>query len=187
MSDALDRIRERVEARTAAAPPPPPVQPPADSVAPPASDQASQLQELQAAVLDLSARVDVLEQAAVDDAMSEMDTWAADPMMAALPHVAAVTKSEGDAGDFPASDYAYVPDPEQPSTWKLRLTATPGGEPDAAMVGAAAAALSPGGFRGNRVEIPDADRADVVAKVRAAWEKANPGRDPSEMPEAIAA
>ena len=38
---------------------------------------------------------------------------------------------------FPASDYAYVPDPEKPSTWKLRLTSTPGGKPDSRIVGAA--------------------------------------------------
>ena len=70
---------------------------------------------------------------------------------------------------FPASDYAYVPDPEKPSTWKLRLTATPGGEPDARIVGAALAALGPG-YRGNKVEIPEADLAGVKNKVRSAWE-----------------
>lgn len=187
MSDPLDRIRARVEAHTAAAMPPAMAPPnaPADPVAPPA-DQASQLEELQAAVMELSGRVDVLEQAAVEDTLGELDGWA-ETTMAALPHVAAVTKSEGDAGDFPASDYAYVPDPEQSSTWKLRLTATPGGEPDAAMVGAAAAAMSPGGFRGNRVEIPEADMADVKAKVRAAWEEANPDKKAADMPESIAA
>lgn len=71
---------------------------------------------------------------------------------------------------FLASDYAYVPDPEKPSTWKLRLTATPGGEPDARIVGAALAALGPG-YRGNKVEIPEADLAGVKNKVRSAWKK----------------
>lgn len=77
---------------------------------------------------------------------------------------------------FPASDYAYVPDPEKPSTWKLRLTATPGGEPDARIVGAALAALGPG-YRGNKVEIPEADLAGVKNKVRSAWKKLHPDQE----------
>ena len=95
------------------------------------------------------------------------------------------TKSEGDAGEFPASDYAYVPDAEKPSTWKLRLTATPGGKPDARIVGAACAALGHG-FRGQKVAIPPQDLPAVKAKVRAAWKKANPDKPTDEMPEAIA-
>lgn len=86
---------------------------------------------------------------------------------------------------YPASDYAYVPDPESPSTWKLRLTSTPGGDPDPGIVGAAVAALGPGGFRGNRVQIPAADLPKVKAKVRAAWKKANPDKSADEMPATI--
>jgi hypothetical protein len=97
----------------------------------------------------------------------------------------ATTKSEGDLGDFPASDYAFVPDAEKPSTWKLRLTSSPGGAPDASIVGAAVAALG-AGFRGNKVEIPSADLAGVKAKVRTAWMKANPDMKESDMPTAIA-
>jgi hypothetical protein len=94
------------------------------------------------------------------------------------------TKSE-DGKDFPPGDYAYVPDKESPSTWKLRLTATPGGTPDSGIVGAAIAALGKG-FRGNKVSIPAADLPAVKAKVRAAWKKANPDKDPADMPPAIA-
>jgi hypothetical protein len=100
--------------------------------------------------------------------------------------IAAATKSEGDAGNFPASDYAYVPDPDKPSTWKLRLTATPGGPPDARIVGAAIAALGKG-FRGNKVQIPAEDLPAVKAKVRAAWKKANPDKEPEDMPDVIKA
>lgn len=96
----------------------------------------------------------------------------------------AVTKTDG-GKKFTASDYAYVPDAMKPSTWKLRLTATPGAGPDAATVGAAAAALSAGGFRGQKVSIPAADLAAVKAKVRTAWTKANPDKDADEMPESI--
>ena len=77
---------------------------------------------------------------------------------------------------FPASDYAYVPDPEKPSTWKLRLTSTPGGKPDSRIVGAALAALGPG-YRGNKVEIPEADLAGVKTKVRAAWKELHPDQE----------
>ncbi len=92
-------------------------------------------------------------------------------------------KTEG-GQDFPADDYAYVPDPDHPSTWKLRLTKTPGGDPDAGIVGAAIAALGKG-FRGKKVQIPSGDLAKVKAKVRAAWKKANPDKKDDEMPQAI--
>lgn len=84
---------------------------------------------------------------------------------------------------FPASDWAYVPDPSKPSTWKLRLTATPGGPPDARIVGAAVAALG-AGFRGNKVEIPAGDLPKVKARVRAAWKKANAGKNET-MPDVL--
>ena len=91
------------------------------------------------------------------------------------------TKRE-DGKDFPASDYAYVPDPDKPSTWKLRMTSEPGGPPDPRILGAAAAALGPG-FRGNRVEIPRDALPAVKRKLRAAWRKAHPDADESEMPD----
>lgn len=94
------------------------------------------------------------------------------------------TKTEA-GKSFSASDYAYVPDPEKPSTWKLRLTATPGGGPDAHIVGAAIAALGKG-FRGNKVAIPSADLAAVKAKVKAAWLKANPDKTSKDLPLVVA-
>lgn len=96
----------------------------------------------------------------------------------------AVTKTEGSDGDFPAGDYAYVPDAQSPSTWKLRLTATPGGAPDAVHTGAAAAALGPNPPHGQRVQIPDADLPAVKAKVRTAWTKAHPDQA-ADMPASI--
>lgn len=85
---------------------------------------------------------------------------------------------------FPESAYAYTPDPDMPSTWKLRLWASPDGGPDARIVGAAVAALGEG-FRGNKVQIPAEDLPKVKAKVRAAWTEANPDKDLDEMPAAI--
>lgn len=85
---------------------------------------------------------------------------------------------------FPASDYAYVPDRTKPSTWKLRLTSTPGGKPDPKIVGMAVAALGKG-FRGNKVRIPASARAKVKARVRRAWKQANPTAKPDEMPQGL--
>ena len=64
-------------------------------------------------------------------------------------------KTEGGVA-YPASDYAYVPDPSKPDTWKLRLTAKPGNV-TGAMLGAAAAACAAGG----ESPIPPADMAKV--------------------------
>ena len=85
-----------------------------------------------------------------------------------LLYKAADTKREN-GQDYPAAAYAYVPDSQSPSTWKLRLVETPGGAPTPAQVGRALAALGPGGFRGNRVKIPSADLAAVKRRVLAAW------------------
>jgi len=99
-----------------------------------------------------------------------------------------VTKAiEGKTVDgkiFPKSDFAYTPS-DNVSEWKLRLTSTPGGDPDPRIVGAAVAALGPGGYRGQTVEIPDAARAAVKAKVRSAWKKANPDKGSDDLPEIL--
>lgn len=68
---ALDRLRARVAAAA-----PAPVQPPAAPVAPPQEDSASQLTDLQAIVSDLADRVRNLEQAGIEDAMSDLSDWA---------------------------------------------------------------------------------------------------------------
>lgn len=92
-------------------------------------------------------------------------------------------KTEG-GKKFPATDYAYVPDPKKPSTWKLRLTNTPGSDPDKRIVGAAVAALGPG-FRGQKVQIPSDARAGVIARVRSAWLKANPDKGKEDLPKVL--
>lgn len=92
----------------------------------------------------------------------------------------AATKTEGGV-EFPAEAYAYVPDAKTPSTWKLRLWESPAKKATAAQVGRAVAALGKG-FRGQKVEIPEADRAAAMAKVRAAWKSTHPGAKPADMP-----
>lgn len=66
-----------------------------------------------------------------------------------------------DGVPYPAEAFAYVPDPEKPSTWKLRLWEDPEKKETPRQAGLAIAALSPGGFRGNRVEIPSEDLPKV--------------------------
>jgi hypothetical protein len=92
------------------------------------------------------------------------------------------TKREDDQ-DFPAEAFAYVPDPDRPSTWKLRLWDSLEEKVTAAQVGRALAALGPGGFRGNRVEIPAADLPAVRRKVLAAWRSVH--EPDAEVPEVL--
>lgn len=76
---------------------------------------------------------------------------------------------------YPASDYAYSSSSGTSATYKLRLTSTPGGDPDVRFVNAAATAL-------RVIEIPADDLSRVKAKVRAAWVKANPGESEDNLP-----
>lgn len=95
------------------------------------------------------------------------------------PVAKAAMKTEGGV-QYPAAAYAYVPDAESPSTWKLRLWDETK-KPSARIIGAAIAALGPG-YRGNKVEIPSGDLPGVKAKVRAAWKQVH---DSSEVMPAI--
>lgn len=65
--------------------------------------------------------------------------------------------------DKKKEDYAYTPS-DAVSTWKLDIS-------DRAHVIAAKAALSKGGFRGQRVQIPKDDLPAVIRKVNKACKK----------------
>lgn len=88
-----------------------------------------------------------------------------------------------DGEDFPPEAFAYVPNPEEPSTWKLRLWDSLEEKVTAAQVGRALAALGPGGFRGNRVQIPAADLPAVRRKILAAWRSVHD--TDAEIPEVL--
>lgn len=111
----------------------------------------------------------LVELEALDDDDDDDDNKNYDDMMSMSK---ATTKRE-DGEDFPAAAFAYVPDPESPSTWKLRLWDSLDEKETVAQVSRAVSALSPSGFRGNRVQIPAEDLASVEAKVRAAWRQVN--------------
>ena len=70
---------------------------------------------------------------------------------------------------FPSQAYAYVPDVETSSGWKLRLWEDLEKKVTRAQLGRAAAALSPDGFRGQKVAIPAADLSAVKRKIRSAY------------------
>jgi hypothetical protein len=89
-----------------------------------------------------------------------------------------------DGEQYPAEAYAYVPDPSEPSTWKLRLWESPEKKETAKQVGMAVAALGEG-FRGNKVDIPEVDLPKVKAKVRAAWKKTHPDASDDDLPDVL--
>lgn len=75
--------------------------------------------------------------------------------------------------------YAVVPDPEIPSTWKLRID-------DAAHISGAIQALSPAGYRGQRAELDDGERAEAIRKIGAAIKRL-PEADRGNLPDRLAA
>lgn len=80
---------------------------------------------------------------------------------------------------FPVGAFAFAPDPQKPSGWKLRLFDRPQdvpGKPSVVLTAAAAQALSPAGFRGQPVKLPPGERRSVVRRVSRAWLKARRDR-----------
>lgn len=74
---------------------------------------------------------------------------------------------------FPAEAYAYVPDPSDPSTWKVRLWEDLERRATAAQLGRAAAAVSGSGFRGRPVSIEPEHLPAVKAKIRESYRLLN--------------
>jgi len=83
---------------------------------------------------------------------------------------AKVMKTE-DGVQYPKEAYLYVPDPEKPSTWKLRIWEDPDKKVTRVQLGRAVAALSPGGFRGRKVELPPGETKKVKQKLVALYRK----------------
>lgn len=72
---------------------------------------------------------------------------------------------------YPKEAYLYVPDPDKPSTWKLRIWETPELKVTRRQLGRAAAAFSAGGFRGQKVELPSGEVETVKKKLVALYKK----------------
>ena len=90
-----------------------------------------------------------------------------------------------DGVEYPPAAYAYVGDPKVVSTWKLRLWETPDLKETRRQIGMAVAALGPGGFRGNRVQIPSDDLPKVKARILRAWLKVWPDKDRGDAPRVL--
>lgn len=85
--------------------------------------------------------------------------------------------------------FAYVPSDAKgekgnKSHRKLRLC-DDSGNISPQYVSAAASAFSAGGYRGNPVDLPAGEKTGAINKVRRAWKKAYPDKQPSEMPSSI--
>jgi hypothetical protein len=85
---------------------------------------------------------------------------------------------------FPAEAYAYVPDPSDPSTWKVRLWENVEDRVTRVQLGRAASAVSPTGFRGRPLAISPEEMAAVKAKIREWYRLLNIPQD--EMPAYLA-
>lgn len=75
--------------------------------------------------------------------------------------------------------YAIVPDPDVPTGWKLRID-------DASHISGAIQALSPAGFRGQRVQLEAGERTKALGRIRAAINKLPEG-DRGNLPDRLAA
>ncbi len=101
----------------------------------------------------------------------------------AVDEVAKAEMKTEDGRQYPAEAFAYVPDPDKPSTWKLRLwSPEPGERETIPQIGAAVAALGPGGYRGNRVQVPASDLPGVKRRVLEAWLRVHPDKDRGDAP-----
>jgi len=99
---------------------------------------------------------------------------------------AAESKTE-DGIEWGPDAYLVVPDPGKSSTWKLRIQEVIAGRKEVtrAQLGRAAAALGPGGFRGQPVELTPDERRSALSKLRGLY--ARLGVKPDEMPAHIQA
>ena len=99
------------------------------------------------------------------------------------PHVKGMADPQfKDAGehvacDFaePCVDFAYMPDPDKPDTWRLRFRDADG-KASVKMIESCARAISPGGLDGKQV-VPPEDQAAVRARLREAYAEAGVAYD----------
>uniref|UniRef100_A0A6M3MEB9 Uncharacterized protein n=2 Tax=viral metagenome TaxID=1070528 RepID=A0A6M3MEB9_9ZZZZ len=82
----------------------------------------------------------------------------------------AVVKTE-DGAKYPIEAFVYAPDSEKPSDWKLRIWEDLTKKVTKKQLTAAAQYLTPGGYKGQRVDIPKEGLAMVKRKLRTAFRK----------------
>ncbi len=82
----------------------------------------------------------------------------------------AVVKRE-DGNCFPAAAYAYVPDADKSSTWQLRLWENVDKKVTRVQLNKSAAALSPGGYKGQKASILESDLPAVKRLIRSEYRR----------------
>jgi hypothetical protein len=137
----------------------------------------ARLEEVGRVVSEVS---EVVIDAAIDALENADGTEEAERARAHASELLEAAKTEGGKA-YPPEAFAYVPDPKTPSGWKLRLWSNPESKETADQVGRAVAALG-SGFRGQKVDIPEADLPKVKARVLAAWKKVNPDKKEADVP-----
>jgi HK97 family phage major capsid protein len=81
--------------------------------------------------------------------------------------------------ELPASAFLYIGDAEDTSTWKLPVKDA-SGEINLGRVAAAAAAVSPKGFRGKRVDVPKEAMGDIKRRLISMYKRL--GKEKNEIP-----
>jgi len=114
----------------------------------------------------------------VDDSKIKKAVKEADSALSWLKEQAVMKTEEGEK--FPATAYAYVPDKEQSTTWKLRLWEDAEKKVTKSQLSRAAASLSPGGYKGQKVVIPVAESPTVKRMIRTEYRKL--GVETEEIP-----
>ena len=85
-----------------------------------------------------------------------------------------------DGKKYPKEAYLYVPEADKPSSWKLRIWETPESKVTRSQLGRAAAALSEGGFRGQKIDLPTDEVKAVKNKLISLYKK--DGAEKEEIP-----
>jgi len=87
-----------------------------------------------------------------------------------------LTKTEG-GEKFPAASFACVPDPEVESTWTMRMWESVDKGVTKQQLNKVAASLSPGGYKGQKANIPESSRPDVMRRIRMGYRTLGIGDD----------
>lgn len=108
------------------------------------------------------------DQEAADEVKVKLGLKEAESVLTWLREQAAMKTEDG--VKFPAEAFAYAPS-DNVSEWKLRIWEDLDKKVTRTQLGRAAAALSPGGFRGQKAEIPREDLSAVKRKIRGEYRK----------------
>ncbi len=76
-----------------------------------------------------------------------------------------------EGNDYPQAAFAYAPNSHKPGTWQLRMWEDLDKKVTKTQLGRVAAALSPGGLRGQKAMIPSKELAAVKRKIRAEYRR----------------